>query len=117
MGVVTAVLATSLTPGSTTLDGQGVPSDAGILGVVEKISNWEMLAVRLGVPLAHIDECKNDRTLGKSKTFNYWRNGRCDREFPITWDFLLQCVEKNSGTRVAEKLKKCASENPTWTEK
>ena len=117
MGVVTAVLDTSVTPGSPTLDGQGVPSDAGILGVVEKISNWEMLAVRLGVPLAHIDDCKNDRTLGKSKTFDYWRNGRCDREFPITWDFLLECVEKTCGTRVAGDLKKYASENPTWTEK
>ena len=117
MGVVTAVLATSVTPGSPTSDGQGVPSDAGIIGVMETITNWEMLALRLGIPLTHVDECKNDTTLGKSKTFDYWRNGRCDQKFPITWAFLQECVEKNCGTRVAEELKKRANENPTWTEK
>ena len=117
MGVVTAVLATSVTPGSPTLDGQGVPSDEGILGVVEVITDWDVVAVKLGVPSRYVDECKNDGTLGKSRALRHWRNGRCDREYPITWDFLLKCVEKNCGTRVAGELKKRASENPTWTEK
>ena len=117
MGVVTAVLATSVTPGSPTSDGgiPGVPSDVGIIGIVEKITKWKMLAVHLGVPLPKVEEFSERGTLGKSLAIQYWRDGLCQREFPITWDFLLKCVQETSGSVVADELKKCARENPTWT--
>jgi hypothetical protein len=103
--------------GSPTSDGGvlGVPSDVGILGIVEKITNWERLAGHLGVPLPKVQEFSKHGTLGKSLAIQYWRDGLCQQEFPITWDFLLKCVQKTSGSLIADELKKCARKNPTWT--
>jgi hypothetical protein len=103
--------------GGPTSDGgvKGIPSDTGIGGIVEVIRKWDTLVVSLGVPLPQVQEFRKDETLGGYRALQYWRDGRCLREFPNTWEFFLKCVDKTCGSLIADKLKKQALEDPTWT--
>ena len=76
-----------------------------------KICSCDLLAVDLGISLAHIDSIP-DGPLKGLRTLAYWRDGKCDSSFPTTWSFLLEKVEGVCGRTVAEELKKTLSKDP-----
>ena len=87
------------------------PSDAGLLEVLTKIGCFNILAVKLGIPLSHIDGVSDDSLKGL-RTLAYWRDGKCDSSLPTTWGFLLEKVEVVSGRAVAEELRETLSRDP-----
>ena len=87
------------------------PSDIGLHRVAMKIGSCDLLAVELGIPLAHIDSLP-DSPLKGLRTLAYWRNGRCHGSFPTTWGFLLEKVEGVCGRTVADELRETLSRDP-----
>ena len=87
------------------------PSDAGLLEALSKIGPCDLLAIKLGIPLTHIDSIP-DGNLKGLRTLAYWRDGRCDSSLPTTWGFLLEKVEIILGRTVTEELRKTLSKDP-----
>ena len=87
------------------------PSDVGLRKVAMKIGSCDLLAVDLGIPLAHITSIP-DGPLKELLTLAYWRDGRCHSSLPTTWGFLLEKVEGVCGRTVAEELRETLSKDP-----
>ena len=90
------------------------PSDVGLLEVLSKIGPGDLLAIKLGIPLAHIDSLP-DGPLKGLRTLAFWRDGKCDSSLPTTWGFLLEKVEGVSGRNVAKELRETLSKDPACT--
>ena len=90
------------------------PSDEGLLNVCKMIPEWQTLAICLGVPYDVIEN-HTQAPLGGLVALVYWRDGRSDRSSPPTWEFLLQSVDDQFGSMVAEALQRKASTEPSWT--
>ena len=91
------------------------PSDVGVLGILKHIPLWYELAVSLGVPIAQVNAYRLDSKMGGEKALLYWRNGRCERDYPNTWGFLPETVEKLQGPLVAKQLRDEAKRNKNWS--
>ena len=91
------------------------PSDGGIFGILKHIPKWYMLAVSLGVPIEQVDAHRSDSEMGGAMALLHWRNGRCEGDYPNTWGFLLENVEKLHGPLVAKKLRDEAERDKNWT--
>ena len=88
-----------------------IPSDIGLRKVAVRIGSCDLLAVDLGIPLAHITSIP-DGPLKELLTLAYWRDGKCDSSLPTTWGFLLEKVQGVSGRNVAEELRETLSKDP-----
>ena len=92
------------------------PSDVGLRKVAMRIGSCDLLAVDLGIPLAHITSIP-DGPLKELLTLAYWRDGKCDSSLPTTWGFLLEKVEGVSGRNVAEELRGTLSKDPACVQR
>ena len=86
------------------------PTDAQLLQVVKAApTKWKQLALSLGVPMdrigAFVDDHRNNEMAGLH-SLAYWRDGRCQKNIPITWNYLMEKIEKECGHVVADTLKR-----------
>ena len=86
------------------------PTDAQLLQAVKAAPNkWKPLALSLGVPVGQISALDNEHRNNEMAGLHalaYWRDGRCEKNIPITWNYLLEKVEKECGRVVAETLER-----------
>ena len=78
------------------------------------IPEWQILAICLGVPYDVI-QSNTPASLGGLAALAYWRNGCSGNSYPSTWKFLLEKVDDQFGSVVAEAIVQKASIEPTWT--
>ena len=91
------------------------PSDVGVVGILEHISLWYDLAVKLGVPYAKVEACQLDSATGGNRALVYWRNGNWGEDIPNTWGFLLETVDHLNGPLVAKQQRDEANKHKTWS--
>ena len=101
------------------------PDEEGITVILNNVSNWEKLALKLGVPNDTIKKFKTiNPNNAKFKALNYWRNGNCNPKgakgkpkYPPTWRFLLERIAKTqkNGFAVAKQLDELASKDEKLT--
>ena len=94
-----------------------IPSNVGLLGVLNMVPVWYPLAISLGVPHEKVWAfgCGYDEPLCGLLALGYWRDGKSGILFPPTWGFLLKTLTECQGSTVADALEKEAQSNPAWS--
>ena len=63
------------------------------------------MALALGVPREHVKHFQ-ESAIGGLDALCYWRDGQLGREYPTSWEFLLDKIKKSEGPNVALDVKK-----------
>jgi hypothetical protein len=79
------------------------PSDDGLQMVLKECPLWATLAVRLGVPIRQVKALES-QTMGNLMALGQWRDANA-KDYPATWEFLLQQIGNEYGSVVAKKVK------------
>ena len=88
------------------------PTDPELSKLLDIIPVWFRLVVALGVPRARAEAYRQenlDSHMAGLHALCYWRDGRCEAEFPPTWKFLLKTVDTTCGSQVAKQLEAIVS--------
>jgi hypothetical protein len=71
--------------------------------VLKECPLWATLAVRLGVPIRQVKALES-QTMGNLMALGQWRDANA-KDYPATWEFLLQQIGNEYGSVVAKKVK------------
>ena len=83
------------------------PSNEALSGTLAICRDWTNWIADLGVPLdkALALQLKLDPIIPNGfLALQYWRDGKSGDNFPPTWKFLLDTVEKAKGPEVAQQI-------------
>ena len=80
-----------------------IPSEDGLLAVIEAVGRWQDLAIKLGVPVKEITLLENSK-YGGVQALKYWKDGKSGKNYPVTCTFLLEIVGEACGRNIAEEI-------------